>query len=135
MIVTLLNNPSLSDYYVQPLEKQKALKELNARIISGEEPIQILKIKDDYYRNKVIIGLVPMSAMVYARIMRELPLLKPEVDSMHCIRCGAVCNNNSIYCAACSDKYKPVKKADVSTFCLPYIRHKPSKKLYYKEDV
>lgn len=120
----------LSDYYVQPLEKEKALKTLKTRLADGEDPYKITKISDKYYRDKIIAGLCPISALIYSRIMMELPLPRPESEPMHCLRCGAIIKGNGIYCSVCNNKYKSDKKTEVSVTSLPYIRHKTKKGSY-----
>lgn len=99
-------DPSLAEYYVQSLEKKKALEVLKERIEAGETAEDATKIKDRYYREKVVSGLCPMSALIYTRIMLENPLPKPVADPKRCIRCGAIVGKFQIYCSECRNDIK-----------------------------
>lgn len=64
----------MSDYnydeFVSEQHKQDALRRLDERIHAGhEDPEEILGITDEYYLNKIIQGLGPMSYTIYDRIM------------------------------------------------------------------
>lgn len=99
-------DPSLAEYYVQPLEKKKALEMLKERIAEGETAEDVTKIKDKYYREKVVSGLCPMSALIYTRIMLENPLPKPASEPKRCIRCGTIVGRYQIYCSECRNDIK-----------------------------
>lgn len=59
----------LDQVYVEECFKQEALEKLQERISRGETAKGILKIDNDYYCDKVVNGLVPMSYDIYNRIM------------------------------------------------------------------
>lgn len=101
-----LTETGLSEYYVQPLEKKKALEMLEERIAEGEIAKDITKIKDKYYREKVMRGLCPMSALIYTRIMLENPLPEPAKEPKRCIRCGKIVSRYQVYCNECRNDIK-----------------------------
>lgn len=104
-----ISEAQYASYYVQSVEKQQALAVLKERIEAGEDVVKITGIRDKYYRDKVISGLCPMSALVYYRVCLERPLPKPH-EKIHCLRCGAVIGENSIYCSICKDEIRVDKK-------------------------
>lgn len=106
-------DPALAEYYVQNVEKEKALKVLKERINDDEDPEKILRIKDKYYREKVVSGLAPMSALIYKRIMLEDPLPKPKEEPRTCIRCGKIVGKSQMYCPECRDGIKSAKKNEM----------------------
>ena len=63
----------LSNYSaVSNRHKQEALKRLHERVEQGEKPADVLKMvspRDDYYIDKIMKGFVPMSYLLYDRIM------------------------------------------------------------------
>lgn len=64
----------MSDSYIEVVNKtaqQDALKHLHLRTLSGEKVEDILKIYDEYYTDKIVKGLIPMSTTIYDRIMRK----------------------------------------------------------------
>ena len=99
-------DPSLAEYYVQPLERKKAIEVLKERIEAGEIAKDIIKIKDEYYREKVMSGLCPMSALIYTRIMLETPLPEPKEEPRRCIRCGKFVGRYRVYCSECKNDIK-----------------------------
>lgn len=62
----------MSEYsIVEDKYRNQALNVLHARIRKGESVSQILKMdEDDYYTQKLINGMCPMSYTVYERIMQ-----------------------------------------------------------------
>ena len=54
---------------VAPNFKQEAYARLRKRIAAGEDPKDILRIDDDFYRQKIVDGLVDLSWTLYSRIM------------------------------------------------------------------
>lgn len=99
-------DPSLAEYYVQPMEKKRALEVLAERIADGESAEDITKIKDKYYREKVVSGLCPMSALIYTRIMLDTPLPEPKEEPRRCIRCGKFVGRYRVYCPECRNDIK-----------------------------
>lgn len=63
---------SLAAVYVDKYDKQDALKYLKFRVSKGEDVYEILGISptEKYYVDKIVAGLVPMSLVVYNRIMK-----------------------------------------------------------------
>lgn len=63
---------SLAEVYVDKYDKQDALKYLKFRVSKGEDVYEILGISptEKYYVDKIVAGLVPMSLVVYNRIMK-----------------------------------------------------------------
>lgn len=99
-------DPSLAEYYVQPMEKKRALEVLAERIEAGETAEDVTKIKDKYYREKVVSGLCPMSALTYTRIMLDTPLPEPKEEPRRCIRCGKFVGRYQVYCPECRNDIK-----------------------------
>lgn len=63
---------SLAEVYVDEYDKRDALKYLKFRVSKGEDVYEILGISptEKYYVDKIVAGLVPMSLVVYNRIMK-----------------------------------------------------------------
>lgn len=119
---------SLAEYYVQPLEKKKALEVLTERIAEGEDPEVITQIKEKYYLKKITSGLCPMSALIYTRIMLETPLPKPAKEPQRCIRCGNIIGKQCVYCPDCKDtiKHNGKMENDSTETTFPWARRKGS---------
>lgn len=60
------------EIYVDEKPRMHALKKLRGRIDAGESPYDVLGIspQEDYYVQKLIKGLCPISYALYGRIMR-----------------------------------------------------------------
>lgn len=54
---------------VKETYRQAAMLKLKERMAAGEKAEDILQITDKFYLDKVISGLLPMSYLVYDRIM------------------------------------------------------------------
>lgn len=48
---------------------ERARRVLKERIDNGEDPHQILLVNDEYYEEKILKGLVPMTDLIYCRIV------------------------------------------------------------------
>ena len=48
---------------------ERARKVLDERVKNGEDANAILQVDDDYYREKILKGLVPMTDLIYCRII------------------------------------------------------------------
>lgn len=57
--------------YVETSFQKQALRRLRERLIAGEDLYEILGIRpnETYYVNKLVSGKVPMSYIIYDRIM------------------------------------------------------------------
>lgn len=60
-----------AEIYIGEKPKQAALKRLRERMDAGENVYDILEIppEHEYYVNKIVAGLCPMSYAIYGRIM------------------------------------------------------------------
>lgn len=97
--------------YVQKKEQERALEVLREELENGGDAKKITGIRDDYYREKVIAGLCPMSALIYYRIALRRDLPDPEVEKVHCLRCGAEIGENCLYCNDCKDIVREERKS------------------------
>ena len=116
-------------YYVQPLEQKKALAILEYDIAIGRDPKIITGISDDYYIDKVISGLCPMSAIVYYRVCLEKPLPKKE-EKIHCLRCGKEIGEYTIYCSNCKHEIRQDRSAKSIGFGRFHFGKKTKKFVY-----
>lgn len=48
---------------------ERARRVLDERLKNGEDANSILQVDDDYYREKILKGLVPMTDLIYCRII------------------------------------------------------------------
>lgn len=97
--------------YVQKKEQERALEVLREELENGGDAKKITGIRDDYYREKVISGLCPMSALIYYRISLKRELPDPEIEKVKCLRCGAEIGENGLYCNNCRDVIREERRS------------------------
>lgn len=54
------------------LMQSDVVRHLQERIANGESCYDILRIKDKYYCDKIIAGLVPISTIIFRRVMNDI---------------------------------------------------------------
>lgn len=62
------------DCKVELVDEQRAkqaLKDFQERIAKGEDPKEITGIKDTYYLNKLIKGLLPITVDMYLKMIKK----------------------------------------------------------------
>ena len=128
----ILSESQLSEYYVQPVEKKRALDRLSELENEGYDIDEILRISSSYYREKVKKGLCPMSALIYYRIMLEKPLDPIRPEPRRCIGCGQIISSFRIYCSECKDRMKVQKGKDRADH-IPYVHHRSKASKYIKD--
>ena len=83
--------------YVQDKERDEALAVLNK--LSYREKKKLVGITDDYYLDKILKGVIPMSGYIYFKI---IPDKRYNATYRYCIRCGEkLCSLKNIYCKEC----------------------------------